>query len=347
MFRFYWTIKYLSSKQILFRIIKKLRRIYAASNSKFYKKNKIYFKSNGFKNYSFLNIFDKKIDYNNQKFLNKLELYNLNYFNFIFFLNFNSSKKKILKWIKKNSNFFEISWDPYPTSLRIINFIKWCNENNCYDQTILNSIVQQTKFLEKNLEYDLMTNHYFSNLKALYFAHNFLPNIFDTRKKKNIEISLFKEIKKQILNDGGHIEQSSMYHNIFLYDLLDILQLNKINKKKTKFLKSKIISMIRWSEIMLHKDLSTPYFNDTCDGISPDINFLKKYFKKLYKENLIKISKKEYSISLKSSGFFVYQNNNYKIIIRTGGISCDYNPAHQHADLLSFEISDKKKKNYN
>ena len=102
--------------------------------------------------------------------------------------------------------------------------------------------------------------------------------------------------------------------------------------------------MIRWSEIMLHKDLSTPYFNDTCDGISPDINFLKKYFKKLYKENLIKISKKEYSISLKSSGFFVYQNNNYKIIIRTGGISCDYNPAHQHADLLSFEISDKKKK---
>ena len=61
-----------------------------------------------------------------------------------------------------------------------------------------------------------MTNHYFSNLKALYFAHNFLPNIFDTRKKKNIEISLFKEIKKQILNDGGHIEQSSMYHNIFI-----------------------------------------------------------------------------------------------------------------------------------
>ena len=49
MFRFYWTIKYLSSKQILFKIIKKLRRIYAASNSKFYKKNKIYFKSNGFK----------------------------------------------------------------------------------------------------------------------------------------------------------------------------------------------------------------------------------------------------------------------------------------------------------
>ena len=98
--------------------------------------------------------------------------------------------------------------------------------------------------------------------------------IFLRQEKKKIEISLFKEIKKQILNDGGHIEQSSMYHNIFLYDLLDILQLNKINKK-TKFLKSKIISMIRWSEIMLHKDLSTPYFNDTCDGISPDINFLK------------------------------------------------------------------------
>ena len=107
-------------------------------------------------------------------------------------------------------------WDLYPTSLRIVNWIKWLlanNNNNNNNSKIEESLLLQTRWLNKRIEYFLQGNHLIANAKALIFSGIY----FDTKEsklwlKKGIKI-LECEINKQILDDGGHFELSNVSTN--------------------------------------------------------------------------------------------------------------------------------------
>ena len=80
---------------------------------------------------------------------NKLWLYNLYYFDD---LNaFGASSRSswhlnlIYEWIDKNPPGFGIGWEPYPTSLRIVNWIKWVMIGNQLPDKAYHSIAVQTR----------------------------------------------------------------------------------------------------------------------------------------------------------------------------------------------------------
>ena len=152
------TIKFLKPDQLYLRIFYKLKIFYFKANINYLKLRKT-------KNISQINFLPKEnsiINKNHFIFLNKqkkfsknvcwnkisyskLWTYNLNYFNFI-----NSAKNKkirqisndlIIDWIKKNRTKQNIGWDPYPTSLRIVNIIKWLLQNKIKTNN-LNIIIQ-------------------------------------------------------------------------------------------------------------------------------------------------------------------------------------------------------------
>ena len=76
----------------------------------------------------------------------------------------------INKWTIENQFGKGTGWEPYPTSLRIINWIKWNFKTNELSNEVKLSLWNQVLWLVGRPEYHLLGNHLFINAKALLFA---------------------------------------------------------------------------------------------------------------------------------------------------------------------------------
>jgi hypothetical protein len=82
----------------------------------------------------------------------------------------------ILRWITENPPSKSIGWQPYPLSMRIVNWIQWSLNNNPLSQPMLDSLVTQIRCLNQTIEYHLLGNHLIANAKALIFAGFFFKS---------------------------------------------------------------------------------------------------------------------------------------------------------------------------
>ena len=169
------TIKYLKAEQILNRIKRKFFKpkislIDIPKNSNPSSKIKPVIQCSqrmyGESSFKFLNKeFTLKVseDWNNNNH-EKLWLYNLHYFDDLNAINceerFIWHSNLIQNWIENNPVGYGNGWEPYPSSLRIVNWVKWfllgLNSNNDVNQIWLDSLVIQTRFLCKNLDQTLV-----------------------------------------------------------------------------------------------------------------------------------------------------------------------------------------------
>ena len=219
--------------------------------------------------------------------LDKLWLYNLHYFDDLNAIN--SDKRKewhdslIHKWIKENTpGCGGNGWEPYPSSLRIVNWIKWSLLGADIKQDWHDSLAVQVRYLSQNLEYHILGNHLFANAKALIYAGLYFQGI-EAEKWYKTGIKIFnKELQEQVLPDGGNFELSPMYHAIFLEDLLDIFNIHQaFNKQFPYDITNKITSMFDWLCAMCHPDGEVSFFNDSVIGIAPNLTELEKYAERL------------------------------------------------------------------
>ena len=272
----------------------------------------------------------------------KLWLYNLHYFDD---LNAVGSSDRsawhndlIQKWIKENPPGYGNGWEPYPSSLRIVNWIKWFLLNNKVEKKWLDSLTNQVGFLSQNLEYHILGNHLFANAKALIFAGLYLEGVkADKWYQLGLEI-LNKELPEQVLADGGNFELSPMYHAIFLEDLLDIINIHQVYERKLPSNTiSKVTQMIEWLKYMCHPDGEISFFNDSALGIAPTLRDLMDYSKRLnivYNDSQI-----SQFTHLEDSGYVRVNKDNFSLIADVADIGPSYIPGHGHADVLSFELS--------
>lgn len=289
---------------------------------------------------------DHADDWNSQA-QEKLWLYNLHYFDDLNALN-NQQRQQwhydlINKWILENPYAFGNGWEPYPNSLRIVNWIKWSLQGNTLDEVQLQSLALQAEHLSKTVEWHILANHLFANAKALIFAGLYFQTA-ESQKWLELGLKIYrKELDEQVLDDGANFELTPMYHAIFLEDLLDLYQLAKIYDQlemiNHQHLAAKIISMLQWLDAMTHPDGEISFFNDAAFGIA-------SYYKKLseYAEKLgIIVSESNFDdYYLKPSGYLVVQRPAYKFIMDVAEVGPSYQPGHAHADTLSFELSINK-----
>jgi uncharacterized heparinase superfamily protein len=131
------------------------------------------------------------------------------------------------RWVRENPPFEGVGWDPYPTSLRIVNWIKWSARGHGMKPVWLASLALQARSLRKRLEYFTLANHLLTNAKALVFAGAFFEGEEAEEWLSEGLAILKEELPEQILTDGGHFERSPMYHAIILEDLLDLVNLSE------------------------------------------------------------------------------------------------------------------------
>lgn len=248
----------------------------------------------------------------------------------------------VARWIAGNPPAHGVGWEPYPTSLRIVNWIKWALAGNALDADALGSLAIQVRWLCKRLEFHLLGNHLWANAKALVFAGAFFDGAEAAGWCRRGLRLLRDELGEQILPDGGHFERSPMYHAIVLEDLLDLVQLARmipgvVDAADVECWKRTAARMLRWLRVMSHPDGAIALFNDAAFGIAPGHAALSDYATRL---GIAADAGPLASIeALADSGYVRLQSGAAVLIADVGEIGPDYLPGHAHADTLSFELS--------
>ena len=355
---YFHTIRYLKPRQIYYRIWFKIwkphiQKSKAPNIRKFKKKfnlpikkkislldeDKFYFLN---KSFYLSNVGWDETDDN----ISKLWRYNQHYFDD---LNaFDSFKRKkwhdklIKNWIYQNKLARGVGWESYPTSLRIVNWIKWHFSGNKLSESCIYSLALQARWLSKRIEWHILGNHLFSNAKALIFLGVFFSSKeSDNWLKKGLKI-INEELDEQVLDDGGNFERSPMYHAIFLEDLLDLINIslyssNIIAKNDVNKWIKVSANMLRWSQTMVHPDGEIAFFNDASIGVAPNLNELKIYANYLGINYSSSTFDKLTNLSI--SGYIRYNSNEAVALIDVAPIGPNYLVGHAHADTLSFELS--------
>ena len=290
-----------------------------------------YFEGNSFKFLNIEHVFESQINWNFKK-NKKLWLYNLNYFDFLNQENISkeSGLNLIYKFIESDSKIKD-GLEPYPTSLRIINWIKFISKHRIKDKIIDKILANHVSLLNKNLEYHLLGNHLLENAFALLFGAYYFGDetIYRTSKKL-----LESELNEQILYDGGHFELSPMYHQLLLTRLLDCINLVDNNRWKEdsllKMMKEKAGRMLSWLREMTYQNGQIPLVNDSAYGIAVCSKQIFDYAKSL--------KLKTHHSSLSDSGYRRWNDGHAEILMDVGQIGPNYIPGHAHADTFNFEF---------
>jgi len=347
--RLFNTVKYLKIKQIYFRLFYFIRNKYRkkvgfkyptfenTQSSKLILQESInsyesYQENN---NFNFLNIskkFENKIDWNYNNF-GKLWTYNISYFDFL-------NQKDISKeegislvndFISKES-ILKDAIEPFPISLRGINWIKFLTREDIKDKGIDDILYKHYMILLDNLEYHLLGNHLLENGFSLLFGAYYFQDEKLYAKAKEI---LKEELNEQILSDGAHFELTPMYHQIMFFRLLDCINLVGNNDYKSQeileFLENKASDMLSWLERSTFKNGEIPLLNDSAFCIAPISSELLDYASRLE----IKDSK----LKLSSSGYRKIEKDGYECIVDIGNIGPDYIPGHAHSDTFNLVVN--------
>ena len=276
----------------------------------------------------------------------KLWRYNLHYFDFLHEPGRSNGPELIESWIAANPQGREDAWEPFPVSLRLVNWIKFFLSTRC-PQPIpapwLQSLALQANWLTGNIEYHLLANHYFKNAKALVFAGTFFEG---AQAQRWLELGLrilHEELGEQVLPDGGHFERSPMYHCMVLEDCLDLWNLcqgsglDALSGLRER-LAAMLPGMFAFAGGMTHPDGGIALFNDAALGIEPRQATLAAYYERLGGEPVQVCDHRV--MSFPESGYFRLSPRPGDVLIMDcGPIGPDYQPGHAHCDTLSFELS--------
>jgi uncharacterized heparinase superfamily protein len=276
----------------------------------------------------------------------KLWLYNLHYFDD---LHAHGREQRegwhralIERWITENPLGHGNGWEPYPTSLRIVNWTRWALSGFALSPTARQSLAVQCRHLAQRPEYHLLGNHLWTNAKALVFAGAFFEGAEADRWRSTGLDIVDRQLVEQVLPDGGHFERSPMYHSIVIEDLLDLVALSQcfpglLPPHAVIRWQGTITRMLGWLDAMTHPDGDIAFFNDAAHGIAARPEELHALAR------LMSIAPAPPAtgnlIRLQSSGYERMQCGDFVVIADVGPIGPDYIPGHAHADTLSFELS--------
>lgn len=357
--KYYNTLKHLKAEQIAYRVLKKIKQPKVNSLSLSVSPTSGTWQSIGLYEPKFLDEINvnflneagiiKTSDCWNNDTKAKLWLYNLHYFDGLNSLAAGSldSKKELQKfwverWVRENPAPVGNGWEPYPISLRVVNWVKAFLSGLETQKFVLDSLCKQVDYLSQDLERHLLGNHLFVNAKALMFAGCFFDgDVADKWLKTGLSI-YNKELNEQVLVDGGNYELSPMYHVIMLVDLLDLINLFKVYPDSVSVsvldeTKSIAIKMLAWLERMSHLDNKISFFNDATFGIAPENDVVFNYAKTLGLDWQSDSFERLQVHNLKETGYVSIKNSEFSLICDLANIGPDYQPGHAHADTLSFE----------
>ena len=342
------TVRYLTPIQLFFQVYYKLRAYvhrtigYKLDYSRYRSGHQLFPatswipKDNSYKGdgeFEFLNVahtFTGAWDYSEYS---DLWRYNLNYMDFL--MQPTMTFYEGVEWIDcfiDSMPTNRIASDPYPISLRGINWIKFISQH--YDsfpdeqlKRIDTALYSQYQILLHSTERHLMANHYLENGLSLLFAALYFNDTVFLQASERI---LRSQLEEQILSDGAHFELSPMYHCVILERLMDCYNVIRSTQyiALSDLLLSKIRPMLGWLQTAMFSDGTIPLLNDAALGVAPMPETIFAYARALCIE--------WDAVCLGESGYRKWTTNCYEVVADVAALGPSYNLGHSHADTFSF-----------
>jgi uncharacterized heparinase superfamily protein len=299
----------------------------------------------------FLNIrrrFDGGIDWRSADY-SRLWQYNLHYFDYALDTGRSPGwvRGAMEDWVERNPPGKSVGWEPYPVSLRIVNWIKFDlrpSHSGQLPSSCRRSLYQQLWWLERNLEHEIQANHLLKNAKALFFGGAYFSGEVPDRWLRTGRKLFLQQVEEQIQPDGGHYERSAMYHAIALQDMLDVLSLSL--GRAGLMSDADVAALTRRAGDALHylQDLTfpggrLPMFNDSVAGIAPETASLRSYARAILPAFDAPLSSDAALIDKPNTGYYGYRQGAEMLLIDAGAPAPSYQPGHSHCGLLGFELA--------
>ena len=273
--------------------------------------------------------------------------YNLHYFEYLFPLvkayedtgdrrYTDKIKAVIVAWIKQNPCGTRPGWNSYPIALRLTNWLSIYThletvfkDDEHFRKNLIRSVWEQYDYLAHRLEKDLLGNHYFEDLKALILCSLF----FSDEKMLNKSLNEFhKQCQEQILPDGMHFELSPMYHKLIFEDMMRVAVALRGADKKDDEIEGYLQSMLDVAYSLEEGLDRLPLFNDCGNNVAKSLGALCKAAKTHFDLT------PKYTSKLPDSGYYIFKQGEWKLIVDAGQPGPTYLPGHAHCDAMSFEL---------
>lgn len=247
-----------------------------------------------------------------------------------------------LSWIRETDGGIGDGWDPYPTSVRLVNWIhavqlfgEGLGERN--RAALARSIAVQSAWLERRLERHIQANHLQKNFTALAWAGLFLAGS-DAERWRTIGLDgAWWCAREHILADGAHYERSPMYHAIALCDWLELLVACRgAGVPVPADVRIRLSRMLDAMGVLSRPDGRLHLFNDAAHGIALPRHHLNVLADEGLGERIPEI---EGILELATAGYYGYAAANAdRLVVDCGIPGPRHQPGHAHCDLLSFEL---------
>ncbi|MGB3547173.1 MAG: heparinase II/III family protein [Saprospiraceae bacterium] len=255
----------------------------------------------------------------------KLWTYNLHYFEYLRQpkMTLATGQELIDAWIE-NEQDFTTGWEPYPLSLRLINWLQFYRTHGklTLPAHVHESVHRQYENLQKKLEFHLGGNHLLENLTALRVTADYFADVNMARLLGEL---LQRQLYQQYITQGHHYEFSPLYHRLLLWRQLELTTFDPayINFEPS-FLELQLTHANRLSG---SGDRPGPHFNDSTEGIAPPIKAIQNL------AGALKI--RPYAI--KDVLPFLYREMGpLQCWMDLGSPGPAHQPGHSHADNLTF-----------
>ena len=214
-------------------------------------------------------------------------------------------------------------WSPYVAAVRAWS---WCGQYDALvrgtelDDEFVALLGVHAGYLRTHLELDVGGNHLMKDLKGLVGLGIFLgddPLLARTLRR------LRREVSRQILDDGGHVERAPAYHCQVLGDLVDLDGL--LGDSSPAWLAEAVARMRVWLGLVLLPGGSVPLLNDGFPVPSALVDALQHG-----------PAAPEGLTLLADTGLAVLRRGQAHVLADIGLPCPDDLPAHAHADTLGF-----------
>jgi len=185
-------------------------------------------------------------------------------------------------------------------------------------------VARHALFLRDNLALDLLANHLFRDVIALAFADALLPGICPDAQRL-----VEREVREQILPDGGHVERCPMYHAVCLQDLVELRAL--LAERAPAWLVDAVQRAGGFLESVLLGDGDIALLGDGWRGEVDVAGLLEQ----ARASGPLRVPREPE----RHSGLVRLERGTLRLVARAGPHGPDYQLGHAHADLLSFEAS--------
>lgn len=267
----------------------------------------------------------------------KLWIYNLNYFDFLNQPGLNTTEGlSLIRDFMEQTHSLNEGLEPYPTALRVSNWIQFLSRYQIQDQRINHHLAAQVDLLSRRLEYHIGGNHLLENGFALLLGGLYFRHIPWFQKAASL---LQTELTTQILADGGHDERSPMYHQLLLDRLLSVivaLQFDTWQGNPTLliFLTEKAHQMLAWLNAVTFANGDIPLVKDSALGVAPTTAQLRAKANDVLKTNEGLAGHKPV-VTLNESGYRLFRTARYTLFADVGPPGSRHQPGHAHADTFS------------